>query len=140
MKRFALVLLFLVAQGAFAQQAQQAPAQTPPPPTPAELAFARLPADIRALLSDRKPEEAMQAVGQTNQQLLALGIQYPTPQQFRITLQNVLGGSSYSSSSFAFSPNSSVGSASAGETTFPPLSPLVPPPPPLLPRPLSQPR
>ena len=34
----------------------------------------------------------------------------------------------------------SVGSASAGETTFPPLSPLVPPPPPLLPRPLSQPR
>lgn len=131
------VVLFVAAQGAFAQQAPQ-PAVQPPPPTPAELAFARLPADIRAMLSDRKPEEAMQAVNQTNQNLIALGIPNPTPEQFRYTLRNVLAGSAYSSSSFAFSPNSSVGSASAGETTFPPLSPLVPPPPPLLPQPLSR--
>jgi hypothetical protein len=139
MKRLAFVLLIVVAQSAFGQQAQQTPGQSqPPPPTAEELAFARLPADVRAMLSDRKPAEAMQAVSQTNQQLIALGVPNPSPEQFRTTLRSLLHGSAYSSRSFAFSPDSSVGSASAGTTTFPPLSPLVPPPPPLLPQPLPQ--
>jgi len=139
MKRLAFVLLIAIAQSAFGQQAQQAPGQSqPPPPSAEELAFAQLPADVRAMLSDRKPAEAMQAVSQTNQQLIALGVPNPSPEQFRTTLRNVLHGSTYSSSSFAFSPDSSVGSASAGTTTFPPLSPLVPPPQPLLPQPLPQ--
>ncbi len=137
MKRFAFVLLIAIAQSAFGQQAQQTPAPQPPP-TPEELAFAQLPADVRAMLSDRKPAEAMQAVRQTNQQLIALGVPYPSPEQYRATLRSVLNGTGYTSSSFAFSPNSSVGSASAGATTFPPLSPLVPPPQPLLPQPLPQ--
>lgn len=132
MIRTAFVVLVFVAQSALAQQAPQVVAV--PQPTAEELAFARLPADVRAILSDRTPAQAMQAVAQTNQQLIALGIPYPSPEQFGTTLRNVLNASAYTSSSFA----SSVGSASAGATTFPPLSPLVAPPPPILPPPLSQ--
>lgn len=121
MTRFALVLLWVVAQGAFAQQT---PVQPPAPrPTAEELAFERLPADVRGILAGLTPAQAMQAVSQAEQHLIALGIPYPSPAQFRTALRALTSPPSYS-----------VGSASAGETTFPPLSPLVAPPPPPLPQ------
>ena len=121
MSRFALVLLLMVAQNAFGQQA---PVQEPAPrPTAEELAFARLPADVRGMLAGLTPAQAMQAVIQADQHLIALGISSPSPDQFRTALGALTNSSSYS-----------VGSASAGATTFPPLSPLVAPPPPPLPQ------
>jgi len=121
MSRFALVLLLMVAQSAFGQQA---PIQEPVPrPTAEELAFARLPADVRGMLAGLTPAQAMQAVIQADQHLIALGISSPSPDQFRTALRALTNSSSYS-----------VGSASAGATTFPPLSPLVAPPPPPLPQ------
>lgn len=130
MIRLAFLFLFVV-QTAFAQ----APAQTPPPrPTAEELAFSRLPTDVQAMLGGLTPAQAMQAVGQANQHLIALGIPNPTPEQFRYTLNNVVRSSAYASSYGTASPFGSVGSASAGATTFPPLSPLVAPPPPPLPQ------
>jgi hypothetical protein len=84
-------------------------------PTPEELAFARLPADIQQMLAGLTPAKALQMVEQARQQLVALGVPNPSPEQFRTTLRYVLDGATYVS-------------ASAGATPFPPLSPLVPPP------------
>jgi|SRR5688500_2142492 hypothetical protein len=128
MNRFAFVFLLLAAPAAWAQTPLQ---PQPPRPTAEELAFARLPADVRGMLSGLTPAQGVQAVGQANQHLIALGIPNPTPEQFRGTLRNLLGATSYGSPSSSFS---SVGSASAGATSFPPLSPLVAPPPPPLPQ------
>ena len=99
-------------------------AQTPEvkviiPPTQEELAFQRLPADIRARLAGVPPAQAMQIVAQTGQHAIALGTPQPTAQQFRSTLDAVLG-----------TPYGTYTSASAGASSFPPLSPLVAPPPP----------
>ncbi len=131
MTRFALVLL-LVSATAWAQT----PAQTPPPrPTAEELAFARLPADVRGMLSGLTPAQGVQAVGQANQHLIALGILNPSPEQFRHTLASVVSSISYYlTPSATNSFGAPVGSASAGTTSFPPLSPLVAPPPPPLPQ------
>ena len=107
--------LFLLSASAFAQAPQQPQV---PPPTPEELAFSRLPADVRARLAGYTPAQAMQIVAQTGQHAIATGNPYPSGEQFRSTLGAVLN--SYSN----------YVSASAGETSFPPLSPLVPPPPP----------
>ena len=124
MLRFAVPVLFLltttVVQAQYAAPAPgavpaQAAAVQPPPPTPEELAFARLPADIQQMLSGMTAAQAMRMVDQANQQAIALGNPRPTPEQFRTTLGYLLGGSTYIS-------------ASAGATTFPPLSPLVTPP------------
>lgn len=121
MNRFALVLFLMVVQNAFGQQT---PVQEPVPrPTAEELAFARLPADVRGMLAGLTPAQAVQAVQQADQHLIALGIPYPSPDQFRIALRALTSPPSYS-----------VGSASAGATTFPPLSPLVAPLPPPLPQ------
>jgi len=103
---------------ATAAWAQELPA---PPPTPEEIAFARLPADIRQMLAGMTAAQAMQTVAQANQQAIALGLPNPTPEQFRTTLGALLGSQTYTS-------------ASAGATSFPPLSPRVPPPPPPFPR------
>lgn len=108
-----IALLLLISTAVQAQQ-PQAPV---PPPTPDQLAFARLPADIRQRLANLPASQAMQIVAQTGQHAIALGTPQPTPGQFRSTLDAVLGGPGYVS-------------ASAGATSFPPLSPLVPPPPP----------
>jgi hypothetical protein len=70
------------------------------------------------MLSDLPPAQAMQAIAQAGQQSIALGNPRPTQEQFRGTLGVLLG-----------SPSGYV-SASAGATSFPPLSPLVAPPPP----------
>jgi hypothetical protein len=114
MLRFALPVFFLLSTAVHAQYG--APAAAPAPqPTPEELAFARLPADIQQMLSGMPPAQALRMVEQANQQAIALGVPRPTPEQFRTTLGYLLGGSTYVS-------------ASAGATTFPPLSPLVPPP------------
>jgi hypothetical protein len=111
MTRF--LFLLLISSAAYAQ------AQEAPKPTPEELAFARLPADIRQMLSNMSPAQAMQTIAQTGQQSIALGNPQPTQEQFRSTLGAVLA-----------SPYSTYTSASAGATSFPPLSPLVAPPPP----------
>jgi hypothetical protein len=110
------LFLMLLATGAYAQT----PAATPAPkPTPEELAFAQLPADIRQTLSFMTPAQAMQTIAQTGQQAIALGVPNPTQEQFRATLGALLR-----------SPYTGYTSASAGATSFPPLSPLVAPPPP----------
>jgi hypothetical protein len=111
-----VLVLLLLSSSALAQTPQQPQL---PPPTPEELAFNRLPADIRARLAGYTPAQAMQIVAQTGQHAIATGNPQPSAQQFRGTLDAVLN-SSYST----------YVSASAGATSFPPLSPLVPPPPP----------
>ncbi len=111
MRRILIALLLAFAGTSHAQEPQA------PPPTPAEVAFARLPADVQQMLTGMTADEAMQTVAQARQQAIALGIPNPTPEQFRTTLGALLGNSTYTS-------------ASAGATSFPPLSPLVPPPPP----------
>jgi hypothetical protein len=116
MNRFAIAALLFLATNAWAQSPIQAPA---PKPTVEELAFARLPADIQQMLSGMTPAQAMQTIAQAGQQSIATGNPRPTQEQFRTTLGAVLG-SSYSG----------YVSASAGATSFPPLSPLVAPPPP----------
>ncbi len=117
MNRFALIaVLLFAASSARAQATAEPPA---PPPTPEEIAFARLPSDIQAMLAGMTPAQAMQTVAQTGQHAVALGMPRPTPQQFRATLGALLD-----------SPYSTYTSASAGATSFPPLSPLVAPPPP----------
>lgn len=114
-----LLLLLLIPAAAHAQT-PQAPAQKP---TAEELAFARLPADLRQRLGYLTPAQAMQAIAQTGQQAIALGNPNPSLEQFRSTLDAVLA------------PGSGYVSGSAGSTSFPPLSPLVaPPPPPFLTR------
>ena len=121
MSRFAFFLLAVLANAAQAQgYSPAAPAaQAPRAPTADEQAFARLPADVRQMLSGMTAAQAMQTVQLTSQHLIALGVPNPSPEQFRATLRAVLAP-----------PSSSVGSASAGATSFPPLSPLVAPPPP----------
>ena len=114
MTRF--ILLCLASSAALAQAPQPGVVI---PPTPEEVAFNRLPADVRQRLSHLPPAQAMQIVAQTGQHAIALGTPRPSAEQFRSTLGAVLSA-----------PYSTYTSASAGQTSFPPLSPLVPPPPP----------
>ncbi len=114
MPRLLLALLFAFAGALHAQTAV-------PPPTPEEQAFARLAPDIQQMLGHLTPAQAMQTVRHAEQHLIALGMPNASGEQFRKVLQALMQPSSYS-----------VGSASAGATSFPPLSPLVAPPPPLL--------
>jgi hypothetical protein len=111
-----MIVLLVVSNAVFAQ----APVAVPvPKPTAEELAFARLPTDIQQMLGGMTPAQAMQTVQQTEQHAIALGTPRPTPEQFRTGLRALLN-----------SPYSTYTSASAGTTSFPPLSPLVAPPPP----------
>lgn len=110
------VLMFLAATSAWPQNAAEIPA---PPPTPEQVAFARLPGDVQQMLAGMTAAQAMQTVAQAGQHAIALGMPSPTNEQFRTTLGALLN-----------SPYSTYTSASAGATTFPPLSPLVAPPPP----------
>lgn len=81
-------------------------------PTPEERAVAALPAEIRAVVADLPAKEALRTVELADQQLIALGTPYAAPERRRQMVQRVRYGAGYVS-------------ASAGETTFPPLSPLV---------------
>jgi hypothetical protein len=85
-------------------------------PSPDEAAFARLPADLQAMLKHLPPREALQKVEFARQNLIAVGVPNPTPEQLRATVARVLAP--------GYAP---VESASAGATSFPPLSPLVSP-------------
>lgn len=114
MNRFAFATLLVFATAAYAQYDAPIPAPAPKP-TAEEMAFAQLPADIQQMLSGMTVAQAMRMVDQARQQSIALGVPYPTPEQYRTTLGAVLSNTQYVS-------------ASAGATTFPPLSPLVPPP------------
>jgi hypothetical protein len=106
-------LMLFAATPAWAQELPAAP------PTPEEIAFARLPGDIRQMLAGMPAAQAMQTVAQARQHTIALGMPSATPDQFRTALGALLNA-----------PYSTSVSASAGATSFPPLSPLVPPPPP----------
>jgi hypothetical protein len=81
-------------------------------PTPEERAVAALPADIRSLVAGLAPKEALRVVELAGQQLVALGVTYPSPEQKRQMVARVRYGTGYVE-------------ASAGASSFPPLSPLV---------------
>lgn len=82
------------------------------PPTPEAQAVAALPADIRGALAGLQPKEALRTLEIADQQLVALGTPSPSSERRREMVQRVRQGGGYVT-------------ASAGETTFPPLSPLV---------------
>ena len=84
------------------------------PLTPDERALAALPQDVRALLSGLTAREALQEYDFARQNLIALGTPYPSPERLRAQVEAVLA------------PRDLVQSWSAGATSFPPLSPLVP--------------
>ena len=113
MNRLLLVTLLLFVNPAMAQQTTEQAQK----PTPEEVAFARLPADFQQMLAGLTPAQAMQQVAQAQQHAIALGVPRPTHEQLRTQLRSVLDYSTYTS-------------ASAGGSSFPPLSPLVAPPPP----------
>jgi hypothetical protein len=89
--------------------------EEPRRPTPDEEAFARLPQDVQGMLAALRPREALQKYDYARQNLIALGTPNPSPEQLRMQLEAVLA------------PRyTAVQSWSAGATSFPPLSPLVP--------------
>lgn len=83
-------------------------------PTPEEQAVAALPAEIRAVVADLPPREALRTVEFADQQLIALGTPYASVERRRGMVEQVRYGGNYVE-------------ASAGATSFPPLSPLVVP-------------
>lgn len=108
--RLLLLLAAFLLLPVHAQQAQR--------PLPEEAEFARLAPELQAMLAHLPPAEALRQVQFARQNLIALGQPNPTREQLRRTVQAVI------------SPDYGVESASAGETSLPPLSPLVAPPPP----------
>jgi hypothetical protein len=112
MFRYAFLLFFFLTP---------AEAQQQPRPLPEEAAFSRLAPELQSLLGHLSPAEALYKVEFARQNLIALGQPNPSAEQLHATVQRLLEGSY-------------VGSASAGATSFPPLSPLAAPPPPPLAR------
>lgn len=95
--------------------AQNGPQEPQRPLTPDELAFARLPQDVQGMLAALPPREALQKYDYARQNLIALGAPSPSPERLRSQLEAVLA------------PRyTAIQSWSAGATSFPPLSPLVP--------------
>jgi len=108
MRRYLLLALVVFAGAAEAQE-------QPRIPTPDEQAFARLPQDVQGLLAGLPAREALQKYDYARQNLIALGAPNPSPERLRAQIEAVLA------------PRyAAVQSASAGATSFPPLSPLVP--------------
>jgi hypothetical protein len=81
-------------------------------PTREEQAVAALPSDVRAAVAGLPPKEALRTVELADQQLIALGTPYASSDRRREMVSRLRYGAGYVS-------------ASAGETPFPPLSPLV---------------
>jgi hypothetical protein len=105
---YAVIGLLLLSGAAAAQDEQRVP-------TPDELAFASLPRDVQVMLSALPPRQALQKYDYARQNLVALGNPNPSPEQMRAQLEAVLA------------PRyTGVPSFSAGATSFPPMSPLVP--------------
>lgn len=116
--------MILLVLAAFAAQAQQQPQQQQPPrPLPEEMAFAKLSPDLQRLLAQVGPAEALYRVEVARQHLIALGQPQPAPEQLYATVRRLL-----------YPGYGTVESASAGASSFPPLSPLAAPPPPPLAR------
>ena len=110
--RHALLLAPLFALTlAFAGAAQAQDRQ----PTPEEIAFAQLPRDLQALLGHLPPREALRKLEYARQNAIALGAPNPTPDRLRGAVEAALNPQ-----------YAAVRSVSAGSTSFPPLSPLVP--------------
>jgi hypothetical protein len=109
MSRILVVVAFMVSAGAV--QAQQQPRVL----TPDEQAFARLPQDVQGLLSGLPAREALQKYDYARQNLIALGMPSPSPERLRAQVEAVL-----------VPRYAAVQSYSAGATSFPALSPLVP--------------
>jgi hypothetical protein len=84
----------------------------PRQPTPDEQALARLPRDVQAAVVGLPPREALRTVELADQQLIALGTPYASGDRRSEMVLRVRLGTGYVA-------------ASAGATTFPPLSPLV---------------
>jgi hypothetical protein len=84
-------------------------------PTAEEQAVARLPGEIRSLVADLPPKEALRVVELADQQLIALGTPYAATERRAQMVARLRYGGGYVA-------------ASAGQTSFPPLSPLVAPP------------
>ena len=107
MNRFAVVVLLVVSNAVFAQAPNGVPA---PKPTPEELAFARLPADLQQMLGGMTAAQAMQTVQQTEQHAIALGMPRPTPEHWQFlrpppeqpAARRLPGGPRRKSSSAAF--------------------------------------
>jgi hypothetical protein len=99
---------FLLAGAAAAQEPVRQP-------SPDEQAFARLPRDLQAMLAHLPAREALRKLDYARQNLVALGTPDPSPERVRSALQAALAPR-----------EAAVRSASAGDTSFPPLSPLVP--------------
>ena len=108
MRRYIVVALLLFSASAAAQTPERVP-------TVDELAFARLPQDVQALLGNLHPREALQKYDYARQNLVALGAPNASPEQVRAQIEAVL-----------LPRLSAVQSVSAGARSFPPLSPLVP--------------
>ena len=119
MRTLGILLLALVISSAGAQQLQQ----QQPRPLPEELAFAKLSPELQRLLANLTPAEALYRVEVARQNLIALGQPQPSPEQLYATVRRLV-----------YSSYGTVESASAGSTSFPPLSPLAAPPPPPLAR------
>jgi hypothetical protein len=102
-------VLFLILLAAAAAQAQQNQ------PTAEEQAFARLPQDLQAMLAHLPAREALLKLEFAQQNLIATGNANASHERLRGTVQDVLAPG-----------YAAVQSASAGATSFPPLSPLVP--------------
>jgi len=109
MRRYLFVAAVLLAGAAVAQEQQRVP-------TPDEIAFAQLPREVQAQLADLPPREALQKYDYARQNLIALGTPSASPERLRAQIDAVLA------------PRyTAVQGFSAGATSFPPLSPLVPP-------------
>jgi hypothetical protein len=115
MRGYLVVAFLVLASVAQAQDASENALAERRPPTPDEQAFANLPQDLQVLLAGMPAREALQKLDFARQNLIALGTPNPTPERLRLAVQAVLA------------PRyAAVQSASAGTTSFPPLSPLVP--------------
>lgn len=106
--RHVLLLAFFLAFSGLAQAQERQP-------TPDEIAFARLPRDLQTLLGHLPAREALKKLDYARQNLIAVGVPNPRPEQLRGAVE------------VALDPQyAAVRSMSAGTTSFPPLSPLVP--------------
>lgn len=105
--RLALFFTLFFAWGVIQAQERQ--------PTPDEIAFARLPRDLQGLLGHLPPREALKKLDFARQNLIALGVPNATPERVRGAVEATLNPQ-----------YAAVRSVSAGTTSFPPLSPLVP--------------
>lgn len=81
----------------------------------AEVEFAKLPADLQGLLRHMPADEALRKVAYARQNMIATGNANGSPERLRAVVEVVLAQG-----------YAGARSASAGTTSFPPLSPLVP--------------